>query len=59
MLVSYLPLLFSALVFSQQITFTARNIYRLALPLFVGNIFNGITACVSARPSINASSSAQ
>lgn len=36
MLVSYLPLLFSALVFSQQITFTARNIYRLALPLFVG-----------------------
>lgn len=30
MLVSYLPLLFSALVFSQQITFTARNIYRLA-----------------------------
>ena len=35
MLVSYLPLLFSAL-FSQQITFTARNIYRLALPLFVG-----------------------
>ncbi len=36
MLVSYLPLLFSALAFSQQITFTARNIYRLALPLFVG-----------------------
>ncbi|MEX4699969.1 hypothetical protein P0209_14160, partial [Escherichia coli] len=32
----HLPLLFSALVFSQQITFTARNIYRLALPLFVG-----------------------
>ena len=28
MLVSYLPLLFSALVFSQQITFTARNIYH-------------------------------
>ncbi|XNM58539.1 solute carrier family 23 protein [Escherichia coli] len=29
MLVSYLPLLFSALAFSQQIPFTARNIYRL------------------------------
>ncbi len=28
MLVSYLPLLYSGLVFSQQITFTARNIYR-------------------------------
>ena len=36
MLVSYLPLLFSALVFSQQVTLTSRNIYRLALPLFVG-----------------------
>ncbi len=33
MLVSYLPLLYSGLVFSQQITFTARNIYRPALPL--------------------------
>ncbi len=30
MLVSYLPLLYSSLSFSKQITFTARNIYRLA-----------------------------
>lgn len=36
MLVSYLPLLYSSLVFSQQVKFTSRNIYRLALPLFVG-----------------------
>lgn len=36
MLVSYLPLLYSSLVFSQQVNFTSRNIYRLALPLFVG-----------------------
>jgi len=36
MLVSYLPLLFSSLVFSQQVKLTSRNIYRLALPLFVG-----------------------
>ncbi len=34
MLVSYLPLLsLSAGCFGQQITFTARNVYRLALPL--------------------------
>ncbi len=58
MLVSYLPLLFSALVFSQQI--------RLPLAIFIDShcrylsaYFYGITACVSARPSINASSSAQ
>lgn len=42
MLVSYLPLLYSGLVFSQQITFTARNIYRLALPLFVGIFLMGL-----------------
>lgn len=36
MLVSYLPQLYSSLVFSQQVKFTSRNIYRLALPLFVG-----------------------
>lgn len=36
MLVSYLPLLYSSLVFSQQVNFTSRNIYRLALPLFIG-----------------------
>lgn len=36
MLVSYLPLLFSSLVFSQQVKLTSRNIYRLALPLFIG-----------------------
>ncbi|HEB4876037.1 TPA: uracil/xanthine transporter [Kluyvera ascorbata F0526] len=36
MLVSYLPLLYSSLVFSQQVRFTSRNIYRLALPLFIG-----------------------
>lgn len=36
MLVSYLPLLYSSLNFSQQVTFTSRNIYRLALPLFFG-----------------------
>lgn len=42
MLVSYLPLLFSALLFSQQINFTARNIYRLALPLFAGIFLMGL-----------------
>ncbi|TGC19146.1 uracil/xanthine transporter [Escherichia sp. E4385] len=42
MLVSYLPLLFSALLFSQQINFTARNVYRLALPLFVGIFLMGL-----------------
>jgi xanthine/uracil permease len=42
MLVSYLPLLYSSLSFSKQITFTARNIYRLALPLFVGIFLMGL-----------------
>lgn len=42
MLVSYLPLLYSSIIFSQQITFTARNIYRLALPLFVGIFVMGL-----------------
>lgn len=42
MLVSYLPLLYSSLSFSKQITFTARNIYRLALPLFVGLFLMGL-----------------
>nr|WP_318382598.1 uracil/xanthine transporter [uncultured Enterobacter sp.] len=42
MLVSYLPLLFSSLSFSQQITLTSRNIYRLALPLFVGLFLMGL-----------------
>lgn len=42
MLVSYLPLLYSSLYFSKQITFTARNIYRLALPLFVGIFLMGL-----------------
>ncbi|MBZ7672883.1 uracil/xanthine transporter [Klebsiella grimontii] len=42
MLVSYLPLLYSSLSFSKQITFTARNIYRLALPLFIGIFLMGL-----------------
>ncbi|HBS6951712.1 TPA: uracil/xanthine transporter [Klebsiella pneumoniae] len=42
MLVSYLPLLYFSLSFSKQITFTARNIYRLALPLFVGIFLMGL-----------------
>ncbi len=53
MLVSYLPLLFSALVLASK--------SRLPLAIFIDShcryfrhIFNGITACVSARPSINA-----
>lgn len=43
MLVSYLPLLFSSLLFSQQMTLTSRNIYRLALPLFTGLFLMGLS----------------
>ena len=43
MLVSYLPLLFSSLLFSQQISLTSRNIYRLALPLFTGLFLMGLS----------------
>lgn len=42
MLVSYLPLLFSSLSFSQLITHSSRNIYRLALPLFTGLFLMGL-----------------
>ncbi|WP_194206084.1 uracil/xanthine transporter [Superficieibacter sp. 1612_C1] len=43
MLVSYLPLLFSSLTFSQQISLSSRNIYRLALPLFSGIFLMGLS----------------
>lgn len=43
MLVSYLPLLLSSLTFSQQLSFTSRNIYRLALPLFSGIFLMGLS----------------
>lgn len=36
MLVTYLPLLFSSLSFVKEIELNPRNIYRLALPLFLG-----------------------
>lgn len=36
MLVTYLPLLFSSLSFVKEIELNPRNIYRLALPLFIG-----------------------
>lgn len=42
MLVSYLPLLYSSLAFSQQLTLTPRNCYRLALPLFAGIFLMGL-----------------
>lgn len=57
MLVSYLPLLYSGLVFSQQITFTARNIYRLALPL-LSAFFDGASSGLFTGSSTDDSSSA-
>lgn len=36
MLASYLPLLFSSVLFINKIELNSRNIYRLALPLFLG-----------------------
>ncbi|STW08800.1 Xanthine-uracil permease [Klebsiella grimontii] len=42
MLVSYLPLLYSAYRSVKQLPSTARNIYRLALPLFVGIFLMGL-----------------
>jgi len=36
MLATYLPLMFSSLAFVDKISLNARNIYRLAIPLFVG-----------------------
>ncbi|SUC43814.1 Putative purine permease ybbY [Providencia stuartii] len=36
MLATYLPLLFSSFSFLAEIKLNARNIYRLALPLFIG-----------------------
>ena len=33
---TYLPLMFSSLAFVDKISLNARNIYRLAIPLFVG-----------------------
>lgn len=44
MLVSYLPLLYSAFFFFNQVTLNARNVYRLALPLFLGIFFMSIPA---------------
>ncbi|PVZ87289.1 uracil/xanthine transporter [Serratia sp. S1B] len=42
MLVSYLPLLYSAFFFFNQVTIHPRNIYRLAFPLFLGIFFMSI-----------------
>lgn len=58
MLVSYLPLLFP------RWCLASNNLYRsqylsTRIAVICRHIFNGITACVSARPSINAASSAQ
>lgn len=36
MLVSYLPLLFSAVLFINKTELNSRNVYRLAIPLFLG-----------------------
>lgn len=44
MLVAYLPLLYSAFFFFNQTTLSARNIYRLALPLFFGIFFMSMPA---------------
>ncbi|MFC0226858.1 uracil/xanthine transporter [Serratia aquatilis] len=44
MLVSYLPLLYSAFFFFNQVTLTPRNVYRLALPLFFGIFFMSMPA---------------
>lgn len=44
MLVSYLPLLYSAFFFFNQITLNPKNIYRLAFPLFFGVFFMSIPA---------------
>ncbi|KFK95299.1 MULTISPECIES: uracil/xanthine transporter [unclassified Serratia (in: enterobacteria)] len=44
MLVSYLPLLYSAFFFFNQITLSPKNIYRLAFPLFFGIFFMSIPA---------------
>lgn len=44
MLVSYLPLLYSAFFFFNQVTLNSKNIYRLAIPLFFGIFFMSIPA---------------
>ncbi|WP_145551439.1 uracil/xanthine transporter [Yersinia intermedia] len=51
MLVSYLPLLYSAVLFIKQMSLNARNIYRLAIPLFFGVFFMSIpTSFLQAMP---------
>lgn len=44
LLVSYLPLLSSSLSFLPAMTLSSRNIYRLAIPLFVGIFVMGLPA---------------
>ncbi|WP_159567671.1 uracil/xanthine transporter [Budvicia diplopodorum] len=44
LLVSYLPLLSSSLLFLKQINLNARNVYRLAIPLFFGIFLMGLPA---------------
>lgn len=46
MLATYLPLLFSSFSFLAEIKLNARNIYRLALPLFIGIFLMSAPAAV-------------